>query len=181
MTVAQPLDTGIRLALLGGQGLERGLLVADHLFALLDATIQFAPAHRLQLRLELPLLLPERLKALGRLRLTVQPLQLTLQLFAQVGKTGEILLGAADAILGLAPPLLVLGDAGGFLDVVPQILRTRLDQLGDHSLLDDRIAARAEAGTEEDVGDVAPAALGAVEKISVLAFAGHRRRMEISA
>jgi hypothetical protein len=44
MAVAQPLDTGIRVALLGDQRLETDLLVADDLLALADLVIQRLPA-----------------------------------------------------------------------------------------------------------------------------------------
>ena len=65
------------------------------------------------------------------------------------------------------------GDAGGFLDEQPQLVGLGLDQLGDHALLDDRVAARAETGPQEDVGDIPAAAFGAVEVILILRLAGH--------
>ncbi len=80
-------------------------------------------------------------------------------------------MGAAYAVFGLAAAFLVLGDAGRFLDKVTQVLGLGFDQLGDHALFDDRIAARAQAGAEEDIGNVATAALGAVEEVAVLAVA----------
>src|SRR5690606_27291333 len=85
----------------------------------------------------------------------------------------EILAAVADAVLGLAAPLLVLGDAGRLLEVDPQLLGLGLDHLADHALLDDRVAARAQAGTEEQVGDVPAAAAGAVEVVAALAVAAH--------
>nr|GFC57024.1 hypothetical protein [Tanacetum cinerariifolium] len=92
---------------------------------------------------------------------------------AQVGQAREVFVGAADPVFGVATALLVFGNARRFFDEVTQVLRLGFDQLGDHALLDDRIAARAEAGAEEDVGDVATTALGAVQVIAVLAVAGH--------
>ncbi len=77
----------------------------------------------------------------------------------------------ADAGLGFLAAFLVLGDAGGFLQVDAQILGPGLDDLADHALLDDRVAARPQAGAEEQVGDVAAAALGAVEVVVALAVA----------
>ncbi len=103
----------------------------------------------------------------------MQALQLSLQLFAKVGQAREVFVGAADAVFGLPASLLVLGDPGGFFDEVAQILGLGFDQLGDHALLDDRIAARAQAGAEEDVGNVAATAFGAVKVIAVLAVARH--------
>src|SRR5690606_27594133 len=61
----------------------------------------------------------------------------------------------------------------GLLDEDPQVFRLGLDQLGNHPLLDDRVAARPQAGAEKDVGDIAPPALGAVEEVGVLRVAGH--------
>ncbi len=137
MTVAQAFDAGIGTALLGHQGLEGHLLVTDHLLAAADLLVQGLPAQRQQLSLELTLLGLVFLVLLRGLGLPVQALELALQLLAQVGQARQVFLGAADAILGLATALLVLGDAGGFLDEVAQFLGLGLDQLADHALLDD--------------------------------------------
>ncbi|MCY1521552.1 hypothetical protein D9M68_563670 [compost metagenome] len=168
VTVTQALDAGVGIALLGHQGLEADLLVADHRLALADLLVQRTPFQGGELGLELALLGLVLLVLLGGLGLAVQALQLALQFLAQVGKARQVLLGAADAALGFAAALLVLGDAGGFFDEVSQVLGLGLDQLGDHPLLDDRVAARPQAGAEEDVGDVTATALGAVEEIGVL-------------
>lgn len=56
MAVAQPFDAGIGTALLGHQGLEGDLLVADDPLALTDLLVQVAPAHGAQLGFELALL-----------------------------------------------------------------------------------------------------------------------------
>ncbi|MNM65538.1 hypothetical protein D3C81_769890 [compost metagenome] len=173
MAITQALDAGIGIALLGHQGLEGHFLVTDHHFALTDLLIQRLPAQGRQLRLELAFLGLVLLVLLGGLGLAMQAFELALQLFAQVGQALKVFMGAADAILGLAPTLLVLGDPGRFFDEVAQVFRLGLDQLGDHPLLDDRIAARAEAGAEEDVGDITAPALGTVEVIGVLPVAGN--------
>jgi len=55
---------------------------------------------------------------------------------------------------------------------IAQILRLGLDQLGDHALFDDRIAAWSEAGAEEDIGDVAAPTFHPVEKVGVLRVTG---------
>jgi len=170
--VAQALDGGIGIALLGDQRFETDFLGADDRLALADLIVQILPAQGRQLRLELALFGFVFLILLGGLGLTVQTFELTLKLFTQVGQTRQVFVGAADAVFGFAPTLLVLGDARRFFDKVAQVFRLGFDQLGDHPLLDDRVAARAEAGAEEDVGDVATAALGAVEEIAVLAVAG---------
>ncbi|MNI13042.1 hypothetical protein D3C73_662520 [compost metagenome] len=171
--VTQALDACVGIALFGHQGFERNFLVADDRFTLADLIVQRLPAQGRQLGLELTLLALEFLILLGGLGLAVQAFELTLKLFAQVGQALKVLVGAADAVFGLAPTLLVLGDARRFFDEVAQVFGLGLDQLGDHPLLDDRVAARAKAGAEEDVGDVAAPAFGAVEVIGGLAVAGH--------
>ena len=171
--VTQAFDSRVGIALLGHQGFEGDFLSADDRFALADLFVQRLPAQGRQLGLELTLLAFVFLILLGGLGLAVQAFELTLELFAQVGQAGEVFVGAADAVFSLAPALLVLGDARRFFDEVAQVFGLGLDQLGDHPLLDDRVAARAEAGAEEDVGDIATAAFGAVEVVSGLAVAGH--------
>src|SRR3546814_8864282 len=98
-------------------------------------------------------------------RLPRKVLQLLADLVAQVGQALEVLAGVADAGFGFLAALLVLGDAGGLLQVHAQVLGAGVDDLADHALLDDRVAARPQAGAEEQVGDVAAAAAGAVEVV----------------
>ncbi|CAM5576979.1 hypothetical protein SSTU70S_02917 [Stutzerimonas stutzeri] len=173
MTVTQALDAGVGIALLGHQRLEGNLLIADELLALPHLLIQCLPAQGRQLRFELTLLGLVLLILFRRLRLAMQAFELALQFLAQVSQARQVLVSTTDAVLRLATALLVLGNAGRFLDEVAQVLRLGLDQLGDHSLLDDRVAARAEPGAEKDVGNVAPAAFGAVEEVGVLPVAGN--------
>src|SRR5690606_23408956 len=108
---------------------------------------------------------------LGLARLAAQVFELLVDLLAQVVEAIQVLAGVADAGLGLLAALLVLGDAGGLLQVDAQVLGPGLDDLADHALLDDRVAARAQAGAEEESGDVATAAAGAVEVVVALAVA----------
>src|SRR5690606_34869348 len=118
MAVAQPFDAGVGVALLGDQRLEGDFLVGDDLFPLASLFVQRLPAHGGELGLELALLGLVGLVLLGGLGLAVQTVELAFQLLAQVGQARQVFLGAADAVLGLAATLLVLGDAGRFLDVV---------------------------------------------------------------
>src|SRR5690606_23733995 len=101
-------------------------------------------------------------------------LQLLANLLAQVGEAVEVLAGVADAGLGFLAPFLVLRDARRFLEVGAQFLGLGVDDPGDHPLLDDRIAARAQAGAEEQVGDVAAAAARAIEVVVALAVTADR-------
>ncbi len=75
----------------------------------------------------------------------------------------------ADAVFGLPASLLVFGDPGGLFEKHPQIFGARLDQAGYHALLDDRVAARSQAGAEEEIGDIPAAAAHPVEIIERLA------------
>jgi len=170
--VTQAFDAGIGIALLGHQGFETDFLITDDRFALPHLLIQGLPAQSRQPGLELTLLGLVFLIFLGGLGLAVQTLQLTPQLIAQVSQTGKVFVGTADTVFSLAAALLVLGNARRLFDKVAQIFRLGLDQLGDHALLDDRVAARPQPRTEEDIGNVTTTALGAIEVIGGLAVAG---------
>src|SRR5690606_39550617 len=124
---------------------------------------------RLPLRVLDPALGLDGLVLLGLPRLALEVLELLADLVAQVGQALQVLARVLDPVLGFAPAFLVLGDAGGFLEIDAQVLGPGLDDLADHALLDDGIAARPEARSEEQVGDVAAAALAAVEVIAALA------------
>ena len=67
-----------------------------------------------------------------------------------------------DARFGFLAALLVLRDAGRLFEMIAQLFRRRFDDLADHALLDDRVAARTKAGAEEHVGDIAASAANAV-------------------
>jgi len=172
VAVTQAFDARIGVALLGDQRFEGDFLIADDLLALADLLVQGLPAQCRQLRLELTLFGLVFLIFLRRLRLTVQTFELAFQLFAQVGQASQVLVRPTNTVLGFAPALLVLGDAGRFLDEVAQVLGLGLDQFGDHALLDDRVTARPEPGAEEDIGNIAAPALHAVEKVGVLRITG---------
>src|SRR5690606_20307125 len=162
----------VAAAALGDQGLDVQLLAGDQGLAALQLGVELAPAQGLELGLGLALLLLEFGVLFGGLGLALEALELAPQLVADVGEALEVLLGAAHAVLGVAAAPLVLGNAGGLLDEHPQVLRAGLDQVGDHALLDDGVAAGPKAGAEEDVGDVPAPALVAVEVVAGLAVSG---------
>ena len=143
--VAQTLDAGVGIPLFRYQRLKTDLLIADHLLTLTHLIVQRLPAQRRQLGLQLTLLGFVLLIFLRRLRLAMQALQLTLELFAQIGQASQVFMGSANTIFSFAAALLVLGDTGRLFDEVAQVFRLGLDQLGDHALLDDRVAACAKA------------------------------------
>ncbi len=80
---------------------------------------------------------------------------------------------ATHTTFGVAATLFIFRDASGFFDIDAQVFRFGFNQPGDHALFDNRIAARAKAGTKENVGDITPAALGAIQVIMVLCVARH--------
>ena len=168
---APGLDLALGLALAGDDLLELRLFLGQPLAQGLQLHIQRAELQRLPLRVLDLALGGQRLVLLGLAGLAAQVLELLVDLLAQVVEAIQVLAGVADAGLGLLAPLLVLGDAGGLFQVHAQVLGPGLDDLADHALLDDRVAARAQAGAEEQVGDVAAAALGAVEVVVALAVA----------
>ena len=165
------LDPALGVALLGHQLLQPGLLARQVLAHLRQALVQLAVFERLPLRVAgLPLGLDGGV-LLGLARLPGQVVELLADLLAQVVEPVQVLAGVADPGLGLLAPLLVLGDAGGLLQVHAQVLGPGVDDLADHALLDDRVAARPQAGAQEQVGDVAAPAAGAVEVVVALAVA----------
>src|SRR5690606_32120084 len=171
--IAPLLDLAVGVALLGDHGFQRDFQAAYFLLSLPGLGIQTLPAQGLELRLELTFLGLPGLVLLGSLRLAMQLPPLTLQLRAPVGQTLEVVMGTADAILGFAPALLVFGDAVGLFDDQAELVGLGLEELGNHALFDDRIAARPQPGAEKDVGNVPAAAFGTVEEVLVLPFPGH--------
>ena len=108
---------------------------------------------------------------LGGLGLPLQTCKLALELLAKIAEPLEILFGVPDAILGLAAALLVARNARRFLQIVPELLRFCLDEIGDHPLLDDRVASRAESRAEKNVLDVATSASRSIDEVQGLAVA----------
>ena len=159
------------LALFGDQLLQFRFFLRQRFAQALQPAVQAAVFQRLPLGVLDAALFLQGLVLLGLLGLALEVLELLADLLAQVVQAVEVFAGVADARFGFLAALLVLGDAGGFLQVDAQVFRPRLDDLADHALLDDRVAARAQAGAEEQVGDVAAAALGAVEVVVALAVA----------
>src|SRR5690606_31304067 len=155
------LDAALGLALLGDQLLQPGLVLVELLAQPLQARVEPAVLERLPLRVLDPALGLDGLVLLGLASLALQVLELLADLVAQVGQPVQVLARVLDPVLGLAPALLVLGDARGFLEVDAQVLGPGFDDLADHALLDDRVAARPQACSQEQVGDVAAPALAA--------------------
>src|SRR6185437_410801 len=139
----------------------------------LRATVELPQAQREQLRRQAPLLVLQRLVAPRGRGLALQVPDLLLDLIAHVLQALEVLACLGNAALGLLAPLLVAGDAGGLLDEGAHVLGLRLDDARDRALLDDGVAARAQARAEEELGDVLAPAARAVDVIAGGAVARH--------
>src|SRR5690606_14193740 len=140
---ADAIDLGLGLA----QGLGSGDVAGPALLALrLGLALAGQPRHALALRrgqgiaqaLEFGIVAPvlqglelgvldravglQGLVLLGRTGLALEVLELLVDFLARVVEAVQVLAGMADAGLGLLASLLVLGDAGGFLQVHAQVL-----------------------------------------------------------
>src|SRR6185437_9518251 len=111
------------------------------------------------------------LPAFSGTRLPVEMIELLLDFLAHVAHAVQVLACGLDAAFGLLAAFLVARDARGLFQVHAQLFRVRLDDVGNDALLDDRVTARTQAGAEEQVGDVTPAAAHAVEEIVRLRIA----------
>ena len=133
---------------------ERFLLLAvpQHLLRLFEARLVLAVLRR-------------HLRLLGEAR------QLVPELDPDVLDAREVLARIGQPSLGLLAAFLVLRHAGGFLEEDAELLGLRLDDARDHSLLDDRVGTRPEAGTEEEVVDVAAADRDVVDVVRRIAVA----------
>src|SRR5476649_906756 len=103
--------------------------------------------------------------------LLVELLDLQRQLLADVGHPRQVLARVVQAVLGLAAPLLVFGDARRFLQEHAQFFRLGLDDARDHALFDDGVGTRTQTGTHKYVLDIAPAHVTVVDVIQRLALA----------
>ncbi len=104
-------------------------------------------------------------------RLGVELLELARELDPDVLDAREVVAGVGEPALGFLAPLLVLRDARGLLEEDAELLGLRLDHPRNHPLLDDRVGARAEAGAEEEIVDVAAANRDVVDVIGGIAVA----------
>ncbi len=162
---------GFQLALLRDDGLQGGFLCLQRPRLVVAIGIQEPPAQGQQFRLEAPFGFLVAPIVLGRLGLLLQVLKLLGQLVTHIVQAVQVLAGMLHAQFGFPAAFLVFGDAGRFFQENPQVLRFGLDQPGDRTLLDDGVAARSQAGAQEDIDNIAAAAAGAVQKIMRLAIA----------
>src|SRR5690606_3959272 len=131
---APGLDLGLQRPLFGDLLLERGprgrLALAARGLVAASLLAAHEPVHPL-LALTLGLELAE---ALGNFGLALEPLDLVAELAADVLHAVEVLAGVGEPVARLAPALLVLRHARGFLEEDAQLLGPGLDDPGDHAL-----------------------------------------------
>ena len=97
--------------------------------------------------------------ALGLRGLALERGEVALDLGDDVADAQQVLLRQLHLALGLLLPALELRDAGGLLDEEAAVLGLRAHDEADLALLDDRVRLRADAGPEEQIGDVPQADL----------------------
>lgn len=172
VTLAHRFHLRLVMALAGNVLLDLDLGRGQARAFLVVLALEAAVFERAQLGFLARLLVLQSLPALGGAGLPVQMFELLVHFVAHVAHAVEVFAGGLDAALGFLAALLVLGDAGGFFQMRAQFVGRGLDDLADHALLDDRVAARTQAGAEEQIGDVAAAAARAVEEVRRLTVAG---------
>ena len=107
----------------------------------------------------------------GDFRLALQMLQLLGQFLTNVVDTQQIFTRVFQACFGFSAALAVFRHAGGFFEKYPQLFRLGLDDARDHALFDNGVSARAQAGAEENIGNIAAAHHHVVDVIGGIAFA----------
>ena len=165
MLLAMGLDLRLDLALIGDKPLDADFGLAQRRAMLIHLSGNGAIVQAAHFRLAPGLFGFQILPARGGLGLTIQVLKLLIHFLAHIVEAFEIFARGLDPAFGFLAPLLVLGDARRFFQIPTQFIRMCRDDLRDHALLDDRVAARAQTGAEEQIGDVAAAATPAVEEI----------------
>src|SRR5262245_3671066 len=99
-----------------------------------DVAVEVADAQRQQLGLELALPLHAFLVTPCNPRLALQMADLLVHFLAQVVEPLEVLARMRDAVLGLAPAVLVTRNPGSFLDECAHVFGPRLYEARDHAL-----------------------------------------------
>ena len=132
----------------------------------------FAFAQQPQQLLALGQLLVQGMVAAGHLGLRFEALDLVTEFFPNVLDAQEVLAGIFETPLRLLAPFLVAGDAGRLFEEHAQVVRLGLDDARNHALANDGVRTRAEAGAEEQIGDVLAADLQVVDEVVRLALPG---------
>jgi hypothetical protein len=154
--LAHGLELRLHLAQLGQPRLQRVVCLfhraLDALFFLGGVAVLEEP----ELVLLQRLLVDQLAVGGGDLGLRLELLEVGVELAQDVLDPRQVLACVLEAVLGFAAALLVLGNAGGFLEEQAQLLGLALDDAADRALTDDRVGARTQAGAEEHVLHVTP-------------------------
>jgi 7-cyano-7-deazaguanine reductase len=171
MRFARLLDARLDLAQLRGGGFDAidGFLdlAGQRLRLVARGVTFFQPEQRLLVR-QARMQFAIRARHLG---LRLQAGNLRAEFVANILNARQILPRVFQPMLGFLAPFLVFGDAGGFFEEEAQLVRLGLDDARNHALADDRVGARAQAGTEEQIDHVAAADVQIVDVVARIAFA----------
>ena len=157
-------EVGLRL--LGDAAEALDLVGFDH-----DPAAKLEPLVRRLVELEIFELATIRDEALRFRGLPLQRCDAAFELADDVADAQQVLLGQLHFPFGLLLPALELGDAGRFLDEEAPVFRLRADDEPDLALFDDRVRLRADAGAEEEIGDVLQADGRFVDQVLAVARA----------
>ena len=113
----------------------------------------------------------EGLIALGGFGLFFQLFHLAAQFALQIGQALQMLARVFQTAFGFFAALFIFRYARRFFYIGTQFFRPRFDNARNHALLNHGIAARAHAGAEEKIGNVAAAHHLVVDEISGFALA----------
>ncbi len=127
---------GSRLGRAGGGVGDGGLGLVQCLVRCVQGGGGTGALQRQQLRLLRPHQPGDVAVAVGLAGLFLQPLELRLELAAQVLGARQVGLGGAQLQLGLVPARMQPGDPGGFLQQQPPFVRAGIDQRADAPLAD---------------------------------------------
>ncbi len=171
MYFAMAFDLRFDLALFGDQTFDFGFAVTQCVGVFVEFARERSVMQRAQFRFALEMFGLQFLPARGGLGLAIQMFELFLDFLAHIVQAFEVFARRLDAAFSFLAAFLVFRNAGRFFEIAAQFVRMRGDDLRDHALLDDRIAARAETRAEKQVGDVAAAATRPVKEILRLPIA----------
>ena len=169
--LAQFLELGFDRTQIGGLRFERDLGLFDVARDLLALGFGFALAQQPQ-QLELLVAIGlQALVALGNHGLGFELFEVAAEFAQDVFDPGQVLARVVQPVFGLAAAFLVLRHTCGFFEEDAQFIGLGLDDAADHPLPDDGVGARAEAGAEENVLDVAAAHRLVVDQVGAVAVA----------
>src|SRR5690554_8095527 len=91
------------------------------------------------------------------------------QFVANVIQARKVVACIGQTAFGFLAAFAIFGDAGGLFEKATYVFRASLDEARDHALLDDRVGAWAQAGTEEKIDHVLASYLRVVDVVTGIA------------